>query len=102
MPDPVVQLKCLARSIVTRELDPIDGARLMVALDLPPAIRNSDAFLAIRSIESEADQFSTAMARRHFAPEYRDQIEAGLSDFRKDVEGLAACRDILAAALFYC
>lgn len=102
MPDPVEELLDLARSILALELDPIDGARSMVVLRLPASVRDSDAFLAIRSIESEADQFFTAKARQHFAPEFREQIEARLSQFTKDVQAdmLTACRDILAADLF--
>lgn len=90
----------LARLILSRTLEPIDGARRMVAAmrDLSDEQRHDAAILTIVAIESETDHLPIGATRDLWEPRALAEVDAQRRDIEQRVEPdlFAAARDIIA------
>jgi hypothetical protein len=91
------EIVSVSRSIMTGEINIVEGIRKICALRMFMDNPEDEVFLPIRAIDSETDHFPTGTQRANWAPEslkkLDQQVEEYLADAREDI--YEACREII-------
>jgi hypothetical protein len=89
----------LARRIVAREIDPLEGCRLIVQFqgELSDGERRDPDFATLVGVESETDHFPTGAAREHWDPDALAEQDQQRAEYLQKNETfvLEACRGII-------
>jgi|SRR4051794_19843774 hypothetical protein len=89
----------LARDIVGREIDPLEGCRRIVQFqaDLSDEERRDPDFATLAGVESETDHFPTGAAREHWDPDALAEQDQQRAEYlqRNVAYVLEACRGII-------
>lgn len=87
----------LANSMLAGEINLIEGVRRICALRFAVQDPENEAFLPIRAIESETDNFPLGAMRASCSPDYLQRADRDMQKYLADAQDdiLQACREIV-------
>lgn len=93
------ELVAVANSMLTGELDLVEGVRRICSLRFAVEDPENEVFLPIRGIESETDVFPIGAMRSNCSQEYLQRMDAEMQRYLTGakVDILQACQEIVKA-----